>query len=639
VEVRAALDDVPNAALRRMAAAHGLPVDDATTRQELVDRLAERLSDAVYVAELVASLAGDERQALLTARASGGETRGLLIDRDQPGAAAGLVERGLLFRTFAAAGPRRGEVLTIPDEILAALPAPPAPAPPPATDAPPAERRSTDPAFSLFALASSSLRPGASLETDVQAWSAEPGDFEWSARWRFLHHLGQSSGLLEPGPLRIGAAHGDPTGRAADALGGAPEAHQPNLVPAPGPSAALARALDQPAALAERLRRAYLRDRSWSELAAIGLDDAESLADPTLVRAAVLAAIDQLPEDAWITVQSFSDWLHTGTPDFLREQLDPRGMLRVESTSWADLELPLLRHVLLGPAYWLGMIATSADGQLIARRGPPRRVDPEPCTWSDAGELLAPARVRLGTLLLAERYLVLEERGRTSRYRLLQQHVAATLGSGGSIDECRRLLVRLSQGALPAPVAGRLESWYERFGATSIRPAVLVEARSEADLDAALAEERVQPFIQRRLGPLAAEVAAADALALASALRAAGQLPRVDAALRLTSEPRRAAAGVAYAGLVDEQVLEFLLVSLLAFQQARPERLAELEGAHSLLERLERQFAAERLRALRAAAERLAGDLRASATTGRAARKARAPRTARNRRVTLSPVL
>ena len=42
--------------------------------------------------------------------------------------------------------------------------------------------------------------------------------------------------------------------------------------------------------------------------------------------------------------------------------------------------------------------------------------------------------------------------------------------------------------------------------------------------------------------------------------------------------------------MIDEQVLEFLLVSLLAFSEARPERLAELEGALGLLERLERQF-------------------------------------------------
>src|SRR5207237_276243 len=84
----------------------------------------------------------------------------------------------------------------------------------------------------------------------------------------------------------------------------------------------------------------------------------------------------------------------------------------------------------------------------------------------------------------------------------------------------------------------------------------------------ALAGAQLRPFLRGRLGPTVAEVAAADALELAARLHEEGHMPRVDAALRLVSEPRRA-----YPGLVDEQVLEFLLVSLLAFRQARPEQL------------------------------------------------------------------
>jgi hypothetical protein len=224
-----------------------------------------------------------------------------------------------------------------------------------------------------------------------------------------------------------------------------------------------------------------------------------------------------------------------------------------------------------------------------------------------AAELVAPPHAALGTLLEAERYLVLIERGRPSRYHLIQSHVAAALGSGGSLADCRRLLVKLCGAPLPETVDERLSAWQDRFGAVGVRPAVLLEARSEAEMEAVLAGDAVRPFVRRRLGPTAAEVAAADALQLASALRDSGHLPRLDAALRLASEPRRA-----YAGLVDEQVLEFLLISLLAFQRARPEHLAELEGAATLLERLERQFPPERLRQMRVAADRLAGELSAS---------------------------
>src|SRR5262249_39685167 len=152
----------------------------------------------------------------------------------------------------------------------------------------------------------------------------------------------------------------------------------------------------------------------------------------------------------------------------------------------------------------------------------------------------------------------------------------------------------------------RLDAWGVRFGALTLRPTVVLEARSPAELDAVIDDANARPFVRQRLGPEAAEISAADALELAKVLREGGHLPRVDAALRLAAEPRRA-----YAGLVDEQVLAFLLVSLLAFQLARPERLSELEGALSLLERLERQFPPERLAELRHDAERLAGELRA----------------------------
>jgi hypothetical protein len=612
VRVREALAELATGALRRIALSHALSTDEATTRAQLTDRLAERLSEPAYLRELIGALTPDEHAALLATRAAGGEVRGFLLDRDQPGAAAALVDRGLLFRTFAAAGPRRGEVFALADELMKVLPVPPASEPPPTdSGSAPSERRTSDPAFSLFALASTLQRGQANLEEEVRGWSEEPGGWESSARWAFFRQLGVASGVL------IAHGHGA-------------------LAAGPG----LPRLLNDPPRVTERLWRAYRDLRGWSELAEVGIGHAEDLADASLVRAAVIEAVERLPQGSWIGMQAFTDWLREVSPDLVREQLDARGRLTLEGLEWEALELPLLRLIVLGPLYWLGKVASSVDGQRFARRAAPRSPIAEAAYWAGVAEqsplaeqsppaepsvlakpppvaesaprgrveLIASARVELGTLLEAERYLVLEQRGRLSRYRLVQQHVAAALGSGGSIEECRRLLRRVTQAArLPERIEERLAQWSERFGAISVRPSVVIEARTEEELDAALAEEIVRPFVRRRLGPTAAEVTAADALQLAAALRESGHLPRVDAALRLGSEPRHS-----YAGLVDEQVLEFLLVSLLAFQRARPERLAELEGALSLVERLERQFSPERLRELRGSAEALAGELRTS---------------------------
>ncbi|TMF04862.1 MAG: hypothetical protein E6I52_03795 [Chloroflexi bacterium] len=607
VRLQEALELTATATLRRIAGQHGLPYADSTTRSELIERIGERLLDAAYLDEQVRGLGDGERGVLLAVRARAGELRRPQIDRAQPGAAETLSERGLLFRVFATAGLLRGEVFTAPDELLDLLPAPPPAEPPPATESPPpAERRTSDPVFSLFALVSALTRRGGHLEREVRGWLVHGAD-------------------------------GDP---------------------AVSPS--LSRLLDRPGELAQRLWRAYLTDRGWSELAQAGISGHDDLADLVQLRQAVLDAFERLPENTWIRLDAFMEWVEQTRPALVREQLNARGLVELQSVPWEGLESPLLRYCLLGPLYWLGAVAVSADARQFARR--PERAKAtavEACTWQQApsdrpdplhsstrmlpkqmgilpepagmlqesvGVLLAPARARLGSLLQAERYLVLKERGRLSRYELVQSNVAGALSSGGSIGECRQLLTRLTQTELPEAITERLAAWERRFGALVVRPAVLIEARSQGELDDALAGAQLRPFLRVRLGPTVAEVAAADALELAARLHEAGHLPRVDAALRLVSEPRRA-----YPGLVDEQVLEFLLVSLLAFRQARPEQLAQLEGSLSLLDRLERQFPRERLAELHAAADHLAGELATAAATApgprRRAKRARRRRT------------
>src|SRR5712691_1556170 len=129
-----ALEQTAVGALRRIASAHGLLHDDSTTRAELIERLAERLGDPTYLAEQLRGLSPDEQSVLNDARAADGELRGLLVDRDHPGAAEALAERGLLFRLFNAAGPLRGEVFSAPDELLVLLPEPPTVEAPPLID-------------------------------------------------------------------------------------------------------------------------------------------------------------------------------------------------------------------------------------------------------------------------------------------------------------------------------------------------------------------------------------------------------------------------------------------------------------------------------------------------------------------------
>src|SRR5262249_14036708 len=215
------------------------------------------------------------------------------------------------------------------------------------------------------------------------------------------------------------------------------------------PAPSLPRLLNDHAALAERLLRTYLHDHGWSDLAEAGVEDALELADATLVRAPVVQAVERLSTGSWVEFSAFAEWLRRANPEVLREQLDARGRLLLESVGWDRLEVRLMRYIVLGPLYWLGIVAITGDGSAFARREPARPQQPEPCTWETATELVAPVRAELGTLLEAERYLVLESRGRPSRYRLLQQHVASALGSGGWVGPRRPPALPPVPAALP----------------------------------------------------------------------------------------------------------------------------------------------------------------------------------------------
>src|SRR6516165_2158381 len=96
-----ALEQSATATLRHVADAHGLPHDDSTTRAELIQRIAERLSSRAYLDEQLTHLNSEERDILSSAKTSAGELRGLLVDAEHPGAAEDLAERGWLYRVFA----------------------------------------------------------------------------------------------------------------------------------------------------------------------------------------------------------------------------------------------------------------------------------------------------------------------------------------------------------------------------------------------------------------------------------------------------------------------------------------------------------------------------------------------------------
>ena len=313
VRARDAFDQSASSLLRRIAVEHGLPVAASSTRAELVEGLAARFAEPRHLEVVLSALDAASRSALAAARQTGGEVRGLLLARhlgtDDPRAAQALVDRGLLVRTFAPTGPHRGEVFAVPDEVLALLPEPQAAGPSFSIEPAPApergDRRTSDPAFSLFALASFLQRHPASelagdgrrpaaFHAETHQWAQEPGGWPWIARWVFFQRLALAAHYLEH----------DPEG---------------SLRPAPR----LRQALDQRGGLVTRLWEAYLglREARDTDVVRAEIPHADVIAeqsDPEVLRGVIVNALRSIPPGEWWTIQDVDRSIRERTPELLK---------------------------------------------------------------------------------------------------------------------------------------------------------------------------------------------------------------------------------------------------------------------------------------------------------------------------------
>lgn len=636
MDLRDCLDQCSLGLLRQIAASHQVALPEPPARAEVVRVLAGRLLEPGYLAQYVGNLGDDERAALTLVVGEGGQVRSFALERQLRSASGGpglqdadqavsdlpahLLQAGLLFRTFQAAGPDRGEVYVAPDELHPLLPKAPSVKEPTLVPAePPVELRRCLASFNLLAMASfvrhwrqsgSSGRAGAGAGGQLDALSEETAELAVELagrtpreRWTLLAHLGVRLGLLarEQGGLQ-------PTERLAEWLG-------------------------QGEAGERQLWTSYLHSEQWNDLERAGSGDARFVgrtADPTVSRGQVVKLVGTLPVDQWVLATDVERLIRERAPDFLREGFEvatsrlvdlESGEELVGSDSWERVEGPLVHYLLSGPLFWLGIVEWGLFGEEWDRlrvtsagrawlEGSDEALWPalDPFDLTEARKVVAPERCDLALLWDLEPYLAIERRGPPSEYHLNRASFARGLEAGGSLDELRRLLERAALGPLPTSFNQALERWAGRAGRYRLRPMVVLTAEDEAELNETLAKLESAGLVRERLGPRAVAITAARAGELADALERQGQLPEVDAALRLMAGRR------AYPALVDQQTLEALLFCIRLVKALKPALAAEIPHADRLVQRLEQALgpiAAPRLaRKARSVARQLRADLK-----------------------------
>jgi len=563
-----ALEKYPLVLLRAIAAAHGVEVE-RLGQSALSESLAAHLTRAETVAALVERLSDGTRAALSLVVATGGQLPSHRLQRDPLGGelrqmGAGALERykpweapvsateelyylGILYQDFSAVGDYRGQVLFIPNEILALLP--PVEVPPvrfeiaPLEGIPPGVREGTlNTVPDAFVVLSDLQRrtvhavngrflPAEALHRINERLSvAEPQEAlnqeRDSQRLALLLHLLRVLDLIET--TREGTIK---------------------------PKTARARKwLELPRARRLlTLQRTWADDPTWNDLWRIPTLRPEATGwrnDPKHARTVLLRHLRELDPDEWYGIGDFVKVMKRVDPDFQRPDGDYKswyirhaqtGQLLLGWEHWEQVEGTLLRYYLAGPLFWLGVVDLGylAPGErapfafkltVWGARWLGKKVDlpPEPVrapmVIAADGTIHVPEGADDWERLHLER---LSEPTDQGTYKLSKEQVVALLMEGSDIERVLRFLEHTTNGFLPETVQETLRKWAQGVGRITLESVTLLEVDDPKLLRDLQRQPHIAQLFVRVVGAKSVIIPTARQAEIVALLRKAGYLPRV----------------------------------------------------------------------------------------------------------------
>lgn len=503
--------------LDHLAEAWGLSVRGKDQRA-IAAQLGESLLNEQAFQEQIETLTGSERQALAELKRQGGslpwerftekfgELRAMgpaRREREKPwffpiSTTERLWYLGLIGRSFVRSAGEISEVAYLPEEFLGWLPEPciEAAAPNYGAELP----YSTEPPGVTFEAADQILDESctllAALRLENSALMLQKTNHPESY-WNWLRQLLRSMGLL-------------------DALSGLPNEAARAFLEKPR-SEALA-----------WLVKGWAYSRDFQDLRLVTTLKCEGTwqYDALSARLAVLRQLKALPAGNWLALSSFTDFLHSTAPDFLRQGSDydtwlitraePGAPLLRGRASWPEVEGEFLRFLISVPLFHLGLVALGQGG---AQDETYFRISEEAATLLDGqvphhGEE-APARVSISSAGLLEmsaltpriaRYQIsrfcewLEVGPRRFRYRLTPASLSLAKEQGLS---ARHLVALLRKYGIsnPSPALIRaIYRWEQQGGEATIQTAPVLKLASPEILQA-LRATSAGKYLVESLGP------------------------------------------------------------------------------------------------------------------------------------------
>jgi hypothetical protein len=526
------LIDLDLARLRVIARLWGLEVQ-ATRPREVAARLAEALADPSHAADTYTTLPGDVRAALTALLDAGGlmpaaiftrrfgEIRPMgpgRLERERPwhdpvGPAEGLWYRGLIYEGFAGEAGETYPVYFVPDELRAALPLDVEAAPdtlqlealpPPAHYRVAGDLFLDDVTTVLAFVHNATVQP---LPDAPHTWPEE-------ARQALVR------GLRDPGAERLAFIL-----HLLDHLGWTRLHDDGHLRLAAGPVTAW---LKETGTSRAALVSAWREMTAWNELwrlPSLQPDDTGTWRnDPALARSALLRHLGALAPGRWVSISAFIGAIKATAPDFQRPDGDyetwyirdaASGAYLTGFESWDAVEGALLRALLTGPAWWLGLIElggeteSSPPGVLRPAPEAPSLPSPPPAVVHPDLRITMPSARRFERFQLA-RVADLIAVDEDYVYGLTPASLERARQQKISDERVLSFLEGLNDAPLPQGVRSSVKRWARQGTEVWLERALLLRVSDKEVLEQILAAPQTRRYVGRVVGPTAAIVAEDD---------------------------------------------------------------------------------------------------------------------------------
>jgi hypothetical protein len=238
------------------------------------------------------------------------------------------------------------------------------------------------------------------------------------------------------------------------------------------------------------LQQTWQKDATWDELRhipSLKIEETGWQNDPVLARQAILAHLSLCPAGTWLSITSLVEAIKAVDPDFARPDGDYRswyirdaatGEYLMDFACWDQVEGALVRHVITGPLFALGVtdlgyeegadlptaFRITAGGAAFLGLGPPpadREAPPLPLTVQPDFTVHLPAGSRLHERFQVHRFARFRQVVEDSEivYQISRRSLYAAQQQGISPRMIVAFLQKNSRGSLPASVVAALRKW------------------------------------------------------------------------------------------------------------------------------------------------------------------------------------